>query len=976
MSYFSDNYSKIKYPVSIGMENGLRNAQIGAIHAIASHFTLYEKQPGLIVMPTGSGKTAVLIMSAFIAQAKRVLVVSSSVLVRGQIFEEFQSLQTLKMASVVEENIRLPKVLEVNSPIRTIDEWNSCKNYDVVLGIPNSLSSGFTEELSPPVDLFDLILVDEAHHSAAITWKKLIKGFADSKKVFFTATPFRRDKKEVDGKIIYNYPLSKARKDRIFGEIVFYPISPTNGESNDVALAKAAEKILFEDRKNGLNHYILVRTNTKIHGQELEEIYKKYTKINLRRVDSNKTYKYIKTTIKKLKSKELDGIICVDMLGEGFDFPNLKIGVIHAPHKSLAVTLQFIGRFARTNAADIGAAKFLAIPNEIAIDRLHLYSQDAIWSDLIVDLNEGRILEEDAVKTVIETFTMDVKEPEEKQELSIYNLNPYCHVKIYRITEFNIEGTIKITGHEVIHRFQSEENSTVIIITQDAHRPKWIISDELLDINYYLFIAFYDNISGLLFIHSPFKTFQNYREFASAFAHDEKPIQISKHDINKVLSGLKETEIFNLGMQNRSGNRGETYRTIAGPDASKMVKKSDGRMYSNGHIFGKAINEQEQRITIGYSSGSKVWSNAYEKIPNFINWCKNIGKKINSNVEFKTNSGLDNLPIGLQIDRFPSTVFAASWDKEIYTTYPSLSLKNEAGELLDTLPLLDFEITIIQAETTDLILHFELVKGELTFHLTYSFESHYQILYPLTISIFIEEMSLIDYLNEYPMQFYLVDSSTVIYGELHEPRVGQIHFDIEQITAFDWKACNTDINIEFYNPNNPNQVLKQNNENKDSIHETIEIKLLQGNYDVIIYDHGTREAADFITFREEPAQIEINLFHIKSSGGEEGGDRVNDVYEVCGQAIKSLLWTSTKENFIRKINERIDGNPQKFKKGNNQTYLDFMSLDKPIHYLISIVQPGISKGDLSEKISLVLAAADYFIASNGNNEIFSVIASD
>ena len=116
--------------------------------------------------------------------------------------------------------------------------------------------------------------------------------------------------------------------------------------------------------------------------------------------------------------------------------------------------------------------------------------------------------------------------------------------------------------------------------------------------------------------------------------------------------------------------------------------------------------------------------------------------------------------------------------------------------------------------------------------------------------------------------------------------------------------------------------------------------------------------------------------HQEGPGGEEGGDRVNDVYEVCGQAIKSLLWTSTKENFIRKINERIDGNPQKFKKGNNQTYLDFMSLDKPIHYLISIVQPGISKGDLSEKISLVLAAADYFIASNGNNEIFSVIASD
>lgn len=59
-------------------------------------------------------------------------------------------------------------------------------------------------------------------------------------------------------------------------------------------------------------------------------------------MSSKTVYKIIDT----LREKELDGIICVDMLGEGFDFPNLKIAAIHDPHKSLANTLQFIGRFA------------------------------------------------------------------------------------------------------------------------------------------------------------------------------------------------------------------------------------------------------------------------------------------------------------------------------------------------------------------------------------------------------------------------------------------------------------------------------------------------------------------------------------------------------------------------------------------------------------------------------------------------------
>ena len=35
------------------------------------------------------------------------------------------------------------------------------------------------------------------------------------------------------------------------------------------------------------------------------------------------------------------------MLGEGFDLPALKVAVVHDPQKSLAVTLQFIGRFTR-----------------------------------------------------------------------------------------------------------------------------------------------------------------------------------------------------------------------------------------------------------------------------------------------------------------------------------------------------------------------------------------------------------------------------------------------------------------------------------------------------------------------------------------------------------------------------------------------------------------------------------------------------
>jgi superfamily II DNA or RNA helicase len=39
-----------------------------------------------------------------------------------------------------------------------------------------------------------------------------------------TATPFRRDGKLVDGKVIYSYPLQLAQRDGYFEKIVFEPV--------------------------------------------------------------------------------------------------------------------------------------------------------------------------------------------------------------------------------------------------------------------------------------------------------------------------------------------------------------------------------------------------------------------------------------------------------------------------------------------------------------------------------------------------------------------------------------------------------------------------------------------------------------------------------------------------------------------------------------------------------------------------------
>jgi hypothetical protein len=65
VSYFSDNYFHFRYPLNVDEAPGFRLAQLQHHFAMRTDF-------GIVTMPTGSGKTAVLIAAAFVLRATRV----------------------------------------------------------------------------------------------------------------------------------------------------------------------------------------------------------------------------------------------------------------------------------------------------------------------------------------------------------------------------------------------------------------------------------------------------------------------------------------------------------------------------------------------------------------------------------------------------------------------------------------------------------------------------------------------------------------------------------------------------------------------------------------------------------------------------------------------------------------------------------------------------------------------------------------
>jgi superfamily II DNA or RNA helicase len=104
MSYFQRHYPLFRYPLESEDNAGFRPAQVNAIHAVAGHFG-QRHDPAIVTMPTGSGKTGVMIACTFVLRANRVLVVTPSRLVREQITEEVADLALLRKLGALPNDV-------------------------------------------------------------------------------------------------------------------------------------------------------------------------------------------------------------------------------------------------------------------------------------------------------------------------------------------------------------------------------------------------------------------------------------------------------------------------------------------------------------------------------------------------------------------------------------------------------------------------------------------------------------------------------------------------------------------------------------------------------------------------------------------------------------------------------------------------------------------------------------------------------
>jgi superfamily II DNA or RNA helicase len=957
MGYFSTNYAKLSFPLTDTSPAGFRNAQLAAIHAVSAHF-FNSKQPAIITMPTGAGKTTVLMALAFVLRAQRVLVLTPSRLVREQIAENFGALVDLKKIEALPLDLPTPRVFATDGTIGSDAAWEDLRQYDVVVATVPSVSPRDGLIPTPPVDLFDLVLVDEAHHAPAKTWSRLLDLLRSAKQVLCTATPFRRDEKEIKGKFVFTYDLRCAYVDRVFGDITFQPVERGESQSIDAAIACATEAKCRADRAAGLQHLVMVRTDAVTRAKELKKLYDENTTLRLAFVSGAQTLVHVQRVITKLRANEIDGIICVNMFGEGFNLPNLKIAAIHSPHKSLAITLQFIGRFARTGQAGIGGATFLAEPTSSSEELEELYEAGAVWREIVQNLAAGRVEEEMRTREVIESFA--IESAPDMEDFSLYNVQPYFHVKIFSA----LDGA-DVTADplfprkmQTIFKGVSDPRGAAIYITREAVRSDWSTDERFVNIAYDIFIFHYNAATRLLFICSSRRNAKFYSHVARSLVIG-RPRPLSNNRINRVLNGLDGAEFFSVGMRKRNKlGQIESYRIISGPSAGKAVNPNDARTFDRGHSFGKGI-ENGNQITIGVSVGSKVWSNTYDRIPELLDWCDRLATKIASNVVAKTGSGLDLLPTGDELTEVPEGIIAITWGFDTYDDLPRISFTRADGPTVKK-NLLDFDLEVLESRRG--VLTFAIRDQEIEWRGIFSydgadfFRAASATEPDLLVEIGSEETPIEDYLNEVFPTIYRSDLSAIEGQSLYPMPPALQVFDNNSFETVDWATAGVEITSE-----------KVATAGHQSIFDWLRARLLGSDARVVFCDDGSGEMADFISIHQTPEGPRIKMFHCKASGGANPGNRVKDLEIVCAQAIKSCVWISP-EQFLAQLRYRVTlPSVPGYHRGDEVTATEILTpqIHEQIQFEAYIVQPGVVREGRTEPVSNLLAAARDFLKDAG-----------
>lgn len=423
----------------------LRQPQKIAYSRVYEHFVRKDSQThAIVVLPTGVGKTGLMALLPYGISKGRVLIITPQLVIKDNVVDslnpDYPNNFWLRH-NVFSHISDLPCLIEFEGK-DTRDEW--LQRADIVIVNIQKLQDRLESSLlrRVPQNFFDMIIIDEAHHSTATTWLDATRYFSAAKVVKLTGTPFRTDEDKIVGEIIYEYKLSAAMannyvkslenftyvpgdiyltidgdssKQYTIDQIIELNLRDEQWISRTVAYSEeCSEKIVMESLKklkeklannNPIPHKIIAVACSIPHAKHIQGLYAKHGHKSAL-IHSQLDNHAREAALSDIENHRVSVVIHVAMLGEGYDHPYLSIAAIFRPFRALLPYAQFVGRVLRViqpndnellRASDNVAA--IVTHRDMYLDKLwNFYKQELQESETIkhlADLNLDDLSDEE-----------------------------------------------------------------------------------------------------------------------------------------------------------------------------------------------------------------------------------------------------------------------------------------------------------------------------------------------------------------------------------------------------------------------------------------------------------------------------------------------------------------------------------------------------------------------------------------------------
>ena len=414
-----------------------------------------------------------------------------------------------------------------------------------------------------------------------------------------------------------------------------------------------------------------------------------------------------------------------------------------------------------------------------------------------------------------------------------------------------------------------------------------------------------------------------------------------------------------------------SFKSYVGRDVENgITEAAQGKLHQN-NIFASGLLNGE-RITHGCSKKGKVWSYRRGNLLSFKKWAHRIGSLIEDPTIANNELFKHTLRVNPIASCHKSVPIAIDWDDDVYkniSVEQTISFDGDDREI----NIFDVSIEITHREwqlnnlPSDIL--FEITSDEFKtrYRISYSSEENgEETKYSYTVERIdgpkirfrvnrVEYDDIVEYFNTQKRSpvFFFADGSMMYANNLVTLRQITTPFKPDDLITFDWEGV--DLNEESMDwPHKQNSI------------QYYMWKKIEDDYEFIFDDDGSGEIADLIGVNQDEHNIYVDLYHLKFAEDGKVSRSIDNFYEVCGQAHKSLKWKNGDMDIFRQLIKRATTTA----KGENRILKGSMdslkqlsqdaSYRKKVLLSLHVVQPGLSKKDKPKDILELLGVVENY----------------